>query len=165
MLPSAQNAGMGITGSPFPPEAKPPKAPAAPLPLGTVLSRSRPEPRRRCPRETRVPPDVSVPGTARVLVYVWGVNLPLPTRVCVCVCALCARACAAAPGRPPPLALLLHGTNFAFKLKARRKRDITLIWPRMCGGLAFQNIYGGGWGEEFYFTGFSAISFRGRGCD
>lgn len=30
MLPSAQNTGMCIRGSPFPPEEKPPKAPAAP---------------------------------------------------------------------------------------------------------------------------------------
>lgn len=121
MLPSAQNTGMCIRGSPFPPEEKPPKAPAAPRGKGGGGRKS--------------------------------------ASPCVGV-----GACAAAPGRPPLLPLL-HVTRFAFKLRARRKGDITLIWPKMCGGLAFQNISGGGWGEELHFTGFSAISFRGRGCD
>lgn len=97
-------------------------------------------------------------------------NLPLPTRVLrgCCVrrgCRAGVRVPRVAGGRRRRSVPLLHVTNFAFKLKARRKRGITLIRPRMCGGLAFQNISGGGWGEELYFTGFSAISFRGRGCD
>lgn len=89
VLPSAQNTGICITGSPLPPEEKPPGAPAALLPLGTVSSRTG---RSSCgAADARAG---FVPGTARVPGRGGRRYLPLPTPVCVYLCA-----CAASGGR------------------------------------------------------------------